>query len=128
MIVSGCIALAIGTWRTNAGMVPGGRSAACISTLRPAVLTPAFFSTSDMRAPVKRAVPTAPFSHWMPATAGSKERAAVAGAFERHRDGHRRELLDLVERERERRVHLAADLQATSVAASTCGTGMCERT
>ena len=127
MIVSGCIALAIGTWRTKAGMVPSGRSAACISTLMPVVLTPAFFSTSDRRAPVKRAVPTAPFSHWMPATAGSKNARPLpahssvtvivtAGSFL------------ISSSDSENGEFTSPSTFSVQVAASTCGTGMCERT
>jgi hypothetical protein len=64
--------VAIGTCRTNGGIVPSGRSAPAMCTKRPVSLTPARFMTSASRAPVHRAVPTAPLVHWMPATAGEK--------------------------------------------------------
>ena len=64
-----------------------------------------------MRAPVNRAVPTAPFSHWMPASAGSKNARPLPAHSSVAVIVDRRQLLDLVERQRDRRVHLAADLQ-----------------
>ncbi len=78
--------------RTRASCRAAGR-APCMSTKRAELFAPAFLSTSDSRAPVHRAVPTAPFFHWMPATAGFEERTAVAGALERHGDGDRRQRL-----------------------------------